>query len=155
VGRSRCAETTRLPRRKKSKCETIMAQWDRTRLEPLIKQLSAVRTAMLQLADEGHEQVERLHESYRRSAINLLHYLAFRRHVVRPRQEQLAALGVSSLGRAEAHVLTTFDAVLRILLHMAESTDEFPPCGNTPVSISDGRQLLRTHSEALVGPHPA
>jgi hypothetical protein len=46
----------------------------------------------------------------------LRHDLALRRHDLRPMQLRLAALGLSSLGRAESHVLATVDAVLGVLL---------------------------------------
>ena len=39
------------------------------------------------------------------SAVNLAHYLAFRRADIRPLQPELSALGLSSLGRCEAQVL--------------------------------------------------
>jgi hypothetical protein len=39
----------------------------------------------------------------------LIHYLALRRHDIRRLQEQLAALGLSSLGRMESHVLAGGD----------------------------------------------
>ncbi|WP_172329020.1 pyruvate kinase [Mangrovicoccus sp. HB161399] len=46
---------------------------------------------------------------------NLALYLAMRRHDLTGLQEDLAALGLSSLGRAEAHVLGTLDAVIAAL----------------------------------------
>ena len=45
------------------------------------------------------------------SALNLAHYLSFRETDLRPLQRRLMALGLSSLGRAESHVLATLDAV--------------------------------------------
>jgi pyruvate kinase len=54
-------------------------------------------------------------EDFRPSAQNLAHYLAFRHHEIRPIQRRLTALGLSSLGRAEAHVLPTLDAVCNVL----------------------------------------
>ena len=60
-----------------------------------------------------------LHEAHRRSARNLAHYLALRRHDIRKLQAQLAQIGLSSLGRTESHVLNavrTVDRVLNVLL---------------------------------------
>ena len=45
---------------------------------------------------------------------NLAHYLAFRRHDHRGLQQRLADLGLSSLGRAEPHVLANVDKVLEV-----------------------------------------
>jgi hypothetical protein len=47
------------------------------------------------------------------SAANLADHLALRSHDLRPLQVRLARLGVSSLGRAEAHVRTPVAAALR------------------------------------------
>jgi pyruvate kinase len=69
--------------------------------------LSAERAAQL-----GHSN---LHETHRRSAVNLVHYLALRRRDVRKLQHELARLGLSSLGRCEAHVLASVDQVVRLL----------------------------------------
>lgn len=44
-------------------------------------------------------------------ALNLAHYLSFRETDLRPLQRRLMALGLSSLGRAESHVLAALDAV--------------------------------------------
>ena len=49
------------------------------------------------------------------SAANFSHYLAFRRHDLRPLQRRMMRFGLSSLGRAEGRVLPTLDAVLAIL----------------------------------------
>jgi len=46
------------------------------------------------------------------SALNLAQYLALRRRDLRPLQQQLAALGLSSLGRVETHVEPSLGAVL-------------------------------------------
>src|SRR6516164_4174458 len=53
--------------------------------------------------------------SFKHSARNLAHYLALRRHDLRSLQQALVPLGVSSLGRCEAHVLATLDAVIATL----------------------------------------
>jgi len=50
---------------------------------------------------------EAIHDAHRRSARNLVHYLALRKHDLRPLQSQLALLGLSSfadiLTRMQAH----------------------------------------------------
>jgi pyruvate kinase len=96
-----------------------------------------------------------IHPSHAESAANLLHYLALRRHDVRHFQEQLAALGLSSLGRAESHVLATLDSVIRILYRLTD-TDRgpLPERPGSPIRFSDGKALLERHTEALLGPKP-
>jgi len=96
-----------------------------------------------------------IHPSYAPSAANLLHYIALRRHDVRQPQEQLAALGLSSLGRAESHVLGALDSVLRILSRLTDSDREpLPERPGSPIRFSDGKALLERHTEALLGSKP-
>jgi pyruvate kinase len=49
------------------------------------------------------------------AAHNLAHYLALRQHDLRPLQERLARVGLSSLGRCEGQVLYTIDRVGELL----------------------------------------
>ncbi|MGA8146319.1 MAG: pyruvate kinase, partial [Gallionellaceae bacterium] len=55
------------------------------------------------------QHVNPIHQT---SAINLVHYLGLRRRDMRPLQERLAAVGLSSLGRMESHVFTQLNAII-------------------------------------------
>ena len=52
---------------------------------------------------------------FRFSALNLAYYLAVRCHDLRPVQERLLPLGLSSLGRSEARTMANLDAVMATL----------------------------------------
>ena len=99
------------------------------------------------------ERISAVHPAYRKSALNLIHYLALRQQDVRTLQDELAALGLSSLGRTEAHVMSTLKAVLVALNHMAgrkidlQAPSEFP-------GFREGKSLLAAHTDALLGPVP-
>jgi pyruvate kinase len=86
------------------------------------------------------------------SATNLIHYLALRRHDLRALQPRLAAIGLSSLGRSEDHVLSSLDAVRSALRALSQ-------CGEGPLSPGAGipktEKLLAAHTQALLGPEPA
>ena len=56
-----------------------------------------------------------LDDDRRRSARNLIHYLALRSNDLRDLQHALAELGLSSLGRNESHVLANLSAVAAAL----------------------------------------
>src|SRR5690242_19207313 len=63
-------------------------------------------------AEKRHEALlARLPDDQRASAANLLHYMTLRGGDVRGLQGRLARLGLSSLGRSEAHVGATIGAV--------------------------------------------
>lgn len=61
------------------------------------------------------------------SATNLAHYLALRRADLSAVQPGLQRLGLSSLGRCEAHVLASLDAVLASLARIAGETGQAFP----------------------------
>lgn len=87
-----------------------------------------------------------------KSAKNLAHYLALRRHDLRPIQEELAEAGISSLGRCEAHVMHTINRVVALL---QRGYSPHPPVqaelGGGP-TYYDGRADLRKNTEVLFGP---
>ena len=84
-------------------------------LESLIHELSEIYRQMLDLEALGLQKAAHIHPTYLQSARNLFHYLALRRREMRPIQERLSALGLSSLGRTESHVLTSVNKVLEAL----------------------------------------
>ena len=65
----------------------------------------------------------------RESAVNLLHYIAFRRFDLRRDQALLARLALSSLGRSESHVLYNLEAVLGWLDRL-QATPSAPRTGS-------------------------
>lgn len=116
----------------------------------LTNKLTALRTDMLHLEKESATALGGVTPAHADSARNLLHYVALRRHDVRPLQERLAELGLSSLGRAEGCVLATIDAVLDRLAQR--------PLGGAAAAELDlgrGQALLAEHTQALLGPRPA
>jgi pyruvate kinase len=84
---------------------------------------------------------------------NLAHYLAFRRHDHRDLQERLSEMGLSSLGRAETHMLANVDQVLQRLGGAGARADLAPPLPDR-TGYRRGQALQQQHTEALFGPAP-
>ena len=79
--------------------------------------------------------------------------MTLRRLDIRTLQDELATLGLSSLGRTEAHVMSTLNAVLVALHHLAGRViDEQAPSGGP--GFREGKSLLAAHTVALLGPAP-
>lgn len=74
-----------------------------------------LRKAALAIEEEFGEDLQKTAPSLRESAYNLVHYLAVRRYDIREFQGALSRLGLSSLGRLEAHVMASLNAVLEVL----------------------------------------
>ena len=113
--------------------------------------LQSIRTDMTAAPAGSKALLDAVHENYRDSARNLIHYLALRRHDLRQLQLWLAQLGLSSLGRAESHVLATVDAVLSALYGLSGAA--WPrPNDYAVVDFARGEELLAKHTETLLGP---
>jgi len=123
-------------------------------VEQLIARLSGLGAELLALSASQAARIAELSPSQQESAVNLIHYLALRRHDLRPLQEQLASLGLSSLGRAESNVLGNLDAVLGILLHLAGRDAGREPLGGKAFDYQAGRRLLDMHTQQLLGAEP-
>ena len=83
---------------------------------------------------------------------NLAHYLALRRHDLRPLQRRLMWRGLSSLGRLESRVLPTLDAVLVTLAARAGRRFTIEAPGEADFFAGEAR--LQAATDALFGPPP-
>ena len=81
----------------------------------LIHDLEALRDDVVRRAEARANLVDQLPAERRASARNLLRYMALRNHDLRPLQERLARVALSSIGRVESNVLATLDSVLHNL----------------------------------------
>ena len=124
-------------------------------VQELLWELSDIRSDMLKLEAGYRARTADVHPAYRRSVSNLLHYLALRKRDLRPLQDSLAALGLSSLGRSESHVLASVHAVLEVLHRLTGRQWHRPETVESEVSFAEGKALLDIHTEALLGPSPA
>jgi pyruvate kinase len=84
-------------------------------LQELSEEFVDLRRDLLGLVNESRAALMRVRPRHYKSAENLLHYIALRSRDLRPLQLRLACVGLSSLGRAESHVLAAVDAVLAVL----------------------------------------
>ncbi|MCP5279268.1 MAG: pyruvate kinase [Thiobacillus sp.] len=88
-------------------------------------------------------------------AANLASYVAFRRQDLRKLQDRLLELGLSSLGRCEAHVLPTLESVgMALDAMLGMPPDEKRVRKMARASQEGGRRLLK-HSDILLGKAPA
>jgi len=124
-------------------------------IEGVLRELTAVRADMVAGAAMSQPGLDEVHSNFRDSARNLLHYLALRRRDLRPLQLRLAAMGLSSLGRAESHVLATVDAVLGVLHLLVHRAWQPPSQEAAVVDFGNGQRLLTEHTHALLGSVPA
>ena len=118
----------------------------------LLEKLRNLRETLIRETVEHRANLNDINPAYQLSADNLLCYLSLRRQDIRPIQQRLASLGLSSLGRSESCVLSTLDAVIRTLaalLGQCLPRPEFDPIPK--VDIQEGSRLLTEHTDQLLG----
>jgi pyruvate kinase len=118
-----------------------------------ISEMEHLRDAALSSEHAFAQDIERVHSDWRSAARNFAHYLALRNRDLRDLQRSLSALGLSSLGRAEAHTLATIQAVLAALTRIGEQADKSPL--ELPVALPVDSTGIDAHTRALLGPRPA
>jgi len=132
----------------------VKHRWSTRELGQLIRQLKELRRELVADEERYAGRIGAIRATQRASARNLVHYLALRRHDMRSLQERLAALGLSSLGRMEGHVLSSLDAVLAVL-HAMSGTAVPSAQPQRTLDFTGGAALLEARTEALLGPAPA
>ncbi len=137
-----------------SKKRQITDTWDEAECKSIIEQLWTLRQSM-QTCEAGlGALLQDVDSSYKASARNLTHYLALRQSDRRDLQEWLSRVGLSSLGRAESHVMANLDKVLGIL-HRLTGQSWVPHSKDEPVGIKTSLKLLERHTAELLGAAPA
>ncbi|MEO5763448.1 MAG: pyruvate kinase [Vicinamibacteria bacterium] len=123
-------------------------------LNRLASALTELRTSAMELEASHAAPILRSCPEHRQSARNLVHYLALRQHDIRPLQEDLGELGLSSLGRLEGHTLATLNSVLALIGKSAGRAARLAGAGPAGISPRAAARLLAEHSQLLLGAPP-
>ncbi|HEU0076135.1 MAG TPA: pyruvate kinase, partial [Longimicrobiaceae bacterium] len=126
----------------------------RAGLERVLDELGELRREVVERERGFAALLADLPAAARPSARNLVHYLALRSRDLEPVQRVLALLGLSSLGRAEPHVLANLDAVLRVLRCVLGRPGPGAEDVFAPVGFEEGERLPRERADALLGAPP-
>jgi pyruvate kinase len=121
-------------------------------LDRLLPAVRRIRDDALAAEDRHAEELVKIEPIHRPSARNLIHYLAVRKHDIRPLQQDLLSVGLSSLGIIEPHALASLNNVIYVL----ERLKGLEPSagGDEPVDLRTGSLVLRDNAVALLGPEP-
>lgn len=117
----------------------------------IIPRLVELARSMVDLEGRELPILEAVAPAYRPSALNLVHYVALRQHDIRELQEQLACLGLSSLGRCEASVLATLRRVLAILCALSGEDWGHRLGAEPPLEHRAGLALAAGNTRRLLG----
>jgi len=81
----------------------------------LLHELEELRSELIELEQMSATTLQKETPLHLASTINMIHYLGLRRRDMRSLQQRLAAVGLSSLGRMESHVLAHLNAIIELL----------------------------------------
>ena len=127
------------------------AQWSKNRaviVERVDSEFSALEADLQSLVARHREDLDRVSALHHADAINLLHYLALRRHDEHDLQRTLTELGLSSLGRCEPHVMASLLSIHAMLCARELKLPE------GAVTFEGGRAALDVNTDALFGARP-
>ena len=116
------------------------------------EEMCKLHQAALDVERQRAAALEQVAPAWRESARNLLHYMGLRRCDIRELQIELSRLGLSSLGRLEAHVLAGLESVLFALQRLAEEKLAAIPERANPTNFLEGDRRLEEHTDQLFGP---
>jgi pyruvate kinase len=119
----------------------------------LLKAMQTLRQIVLQegedIANPWRSRIQR--PIFLHSGLNLAHYIALRRHDLRPLQAALTPWGLSSLGRLEARVIPSLDAVIATLGAICAADPATLPSRPAVEAFMEGDRLLHEQTEAVLG----
>ncbi len=118
-------------------------------LQQINRQLNDIIDKAKELENTYAENISNVLPVYRRSALNLVHYLAFRTFEIDDLQQQLRDLGLPSLSSIEAHVMDSLLSIKTIINHLLNE----PAVEDIPgvVRIHESRKLLKRNTKLLFG----
>jgi len=121
-------------------------------VEELIDQLLTIREKILKTEEKYQPLIESVHPNYQYSARNFIRYLTLRTIELRPIQEQLSAMGLSSIGHSERYVLANVENILYFLhLYVGRNFQGRYDLGEHPVNYFKSIQVLDSNTERLLG----
>jgi len=121
------------------------------RADALRARLEALARAVDEEANRQRARIDAALPKHRESALNLAHYIGLRKQEVRRIQLELAAIGLSSLGRCESHVR---DTLARLCAWLAPRRNGGTAAAAAPLDRAGAGKILRANTRALFGPRP-
>lgn len=114
--------------------------------------IQQLRASLLQAENKYIEAIQQVHPSNRDSARNLIHYMALRSFDLRPLQEQLSELSISSFAHAEGYILHNLIGIEKILAALQEGPPvEEDLLPRTPFTYRTSKRKLQENAIRLFG----
>ena len=122
---------------------------DSSRLEDLKVQIEDIIQRLHELENKYDSEVSQVNPVYKKSALNLVHYLAFRSFNIADIQEELRDLGLPSLSNIEPHVMRSLNSIQKIILKLLDKPT--PKKEKRAVSVKKSKKILNRNTKFLFG----
>jgi pyruvate kinase len=119
------------------------------KLQTLHQQLTTIIDRIKEVENNYRDEINKVHPVYRKSALNLVHYLGFRSFDIDKLQDELRDLGLPSLSNVEAHVMKSLLTISAILSHLLGQAVREKRKGI--ISINKSRKILSRNTKLLFG----
>jgi len=119
------------------------------KFDRLLGQINSIIQTAGFIEEKFSEEIENVHTAYRKSALNLVHYMALRSHHIAGLQEELRLMGLPGLDNVEAHVMRSLLSLKTILNHLNDKPKYEHRKGT--ISINRSRKMLNANTRALFG----
>jgi pyruvate kinase len=112
-------------------------------------QIDQIINKAIALESDYTNMIENVHPTHRKSALNLIHYLAFRSFDIDNLQEQLIYMGLPDLANIEGHVMKSLYAIQTIINHL--NGNNIIASQKGVISIKKSEKLIRKNTKQLFG----
>ncbi|MEZ5082494.1 MAG: pyruvate kinase [Bacteroidales bacterium] len=118
-------------------------------LAAIRKQVNEIIEKIKEVENNFSEEIQNVHPVYRKSALNMVHYLGFRSFDIDQLQDQLRNLGLPSLSNVEAHVMKSLLAISSVISHLLGNPVKEKRKGI--ISIKKSKKILNRNTKLLFG----
>lgn len=115
-------------------------------------QLESIRKRALDYESQYAGELASVHPDFRQSAKNLAHYLALRETDIRELQQDLAALGLSTLSRSERDVMASICAVQSVVKQLVSGPNAESKIKRNALELRNAAADI--HKKAILGDRP-
>ena len=119
------------------------------KLERLQSRINSIIDTARGMEVTYQSELEKVHPAYKKSAHNLVHYMALRSHYIEDLQQELRFMGLPGLSNCEGHVMRSLLAIKTILNFLGGKPVNEKQKGT--LSIKKSSKVMNANTRALFG----
>ncbi|MFP4470959.1 MAG: pyruvate kinase [Bacteroidales bacterium] len=121
----------------------------KARIREMIAKIELIIDSANHLEEQYASHISRVHPDFKRSAVNLVHYMALRKHDINKLQESLRDMGLTPFDHLESHVMRSLLLTRTILQRLIGEV--YPVSERKTISVKRSRKILSYNTQSLFG----